>query len=477
LATTAHLARAAIEGCGMVWRILLGIVILLLVAFGGFYAWTWRSELPPIASVPQFDPAAVKKGAELAAVGNCAVCHTQSGGRPYAGGFPVESPFGAIYATNITPDRDTGIGTWSEDAFRRALREGVGRDGTHFYPAFPYDHFTRTSDADIGALYAFLMTREPVRQQNKSPELIFPLNWRLFASAWQLLFLHEGAYQPNPGQSAEWNRGAYLAESLGHCGACHTPRNALGAEKGGKDQFSGGMGEGWVASALNASSPAPVPWTADQLYAFLRNGFADQHGVAAGPMHPVVHSLRNVSDEDVRAIATYIASKQGPLDKAARDKQTRAALDFARKREAKVLPEAKPVATTGAAPAESKTPASSSNTSQRDGAAIFAGACATCHHEGGRLPVSRPIALGLSSVVNEHDSTNFMHIVLNGIHPPYGERGPLMPGFSGALTDAQIVALANYVRGHYSQKPAWQNVQNALADARKNETPAREAAQ
>src|SRR5579875_1119449 len=214
----------------MLGRILVGLVVVLAIAFGAFYAWQWREELPATTiSVSSFDPGIVAKGAQLAAIGSCAVCHTSSRGKPYAGGFPVQTPCGVVYATNITPDRDTGIGTWSEEAFRRAMREGVGRKGTHFYPAFPYDHFTKVTDGDISALYAFLMTREPVHQPNRPPQLTFPLNWRIFAAAWQLLFLNTGAYQNDPKQSAEWNRGAYLVEGLGHCGACHTPRNRLGA--------------------------------------------------------------------------------------------------------------------------------------------------------------------------------------------------------------------------------------------------------
>ena len=263
----------------MVWRILAGVILVLILAFVGFYAWSWRAEIPALAAAPQpnsFSDDQVKRGAQLAALGDCTTCHTTANGRPYAGGLPVPTPFGTIYATNITPDRETGIGSWPEEAFRRALREGVGRKGTHYYPAFPYDHFTLASDDDIAAIYAFLMTREPVKQANKAPDLMFPLNSRLFAAGWQLFFLHKGPYQPDAAKDAEWNRGAYLASSIGHCGACHTPRNALGAEQRG-NRFGGGVAENWVGPALNASSPAPVPWTADQLYAYLRNGFADRH--------------------------------------------------------------------------------------------------------------------------------------------------------------------------------------------------------
>ena len=447
----------------MLRRILLGLAIMLAVAFGAFYAWQWRGELPPAStSAHAFDPGIVAKGAQLAAIGECGVCHTRAGGRPYAGGFPVQTPFGVVYGTNITPDRETGIGAWSEEAFRRAMREGVARDGTHLYPAFPYDHFTRLTDGDISALYAFLMTREPAAQANRQPQLDFPLNFRIFAAGWQLLFLSKGPYRSDPAQSAAWNRGAYLVEGVGHCGGCHTPRNAFGAERK-HEAYGGGASEGWSAPALNASSPAPVPWTVDQLTAYLKAGFADQHGFAAGPMQPVVANLGKAADADVRAIATYVASFIGPRNAADRQRQTDAALAFARQRAVNIGDLAR--TTTGVASAGDRSA----------GGVLFAGACASCHRSGGGLPASRPIALALSTTVNTSDPANLLRIVVDGIHPPAGERGPIMPGFSGALTDPQIVALADYVRAHYSRGQAWPNIAAALADIRRNPTPAMEA--
>lgn len=449
----------------MIWRTLAGFVVVIAVAFGAFYAWAWNSEIPPASpSASAFDPGIIAKGAQLAAVGDCAICHTQAGGKPFAGGFPVATPFGTIYGSNITPDPETGIGNWSEAAFRRAMRSGVDRDGDHLYPAFPYDHFTKTSDSDIAAIYAFLMTREPVKQKNPPSQLVPPLNWRLFAAGWKLLFLDSGPYQPSTSQSAEWNRGAYLVTGLGHCGACHTPRNALGAEKG-SDSFAGGEAEGWRAPALNASSPAPVPWSADQLYAYLRNGFADRHGFAAGPMQPVVRGLRKMPDADVRAVATYVASLSGSQDAAQRQRRTQAALDFARARAVKVSAIQAAGATTGATPSDGG----------NNGALIFAGACASCHHSGGALPISRPIELGLSTPVNEPGPTDLIRLVLDGIHPPPGERGPIMPGFAGALTDPQIVALATYVRSQYSRQPAWADVAGTVSKLRQKKPPAMEA--
>jgi mono/diheme cytochrome c family protein len=308
------------------------------------------------------------------------------------------------------------------------------------------------------------MTREPVHQPNRPTRLAFPLNWRPLAAAWQLLYLRQGPYRPDPSKSSEWNRGAYLVAGAGHCGACHTPRNALGAENR-SDRFGGGEAEDWYAPALNAASPAPVPWTVDQLYAYLRTGYTDQHGFAAGPMQSVVLSLRKVSDADVHAIATYIASINGPRDPAARKRQTEGALSFAAQRAATVTG-ISPRGTTGTA---------SAGSGVASGAALFAGACATCHHSGGGLPISRPVALGLSTPVNEPDPINFLRIVLEGVHPPLGQRGPIMPSFSGALTDPQIEALADYVRTQYSRGGRWTNVAPTLAKMRQQQTPTMES--
>jgi mono/diheme cytochrome c family protein len=449
----------------MIWRFVIGVIVVVVLAFFGFYAWAWHSEIAPIdrPAVTAFDPAVVAQGAKLAAIGDCAVCHTTAGGRPYAGGFPVETPFGTVYGTNITPDTKTGIGNWSEAVFRRALRDGVDRRGNHLYPAFPYDHFTKATDNDIAALYAFLMTRTPVDQRNRPPDIMFPLNWRLFAAGWKLLFLSKGPYRPNRAEDDQWNRGAYLVAGLGHCGACHTPRNFLGAEQRDK-ALSGGEGEGWHAPALNAASPAPVPWSADQFYAYLRHGFAREHGHVAGPMQPVVRDLQKADDADVHAIAAYLASLS-KLEAAERQQRSKAAQQFADSRAIKV-PEASAHAS---APAAEKGGTRAGPVGHAiSGSEIFAGACATCHHQGGRLPISRPVELGLSTPVNNPDPRNLFHIILDGIHPPLGQRGALMPGFSGALTDQQIIALVGYVRTHFSRKPPWSDVASVLKSIRRS---------
>ncbi|MFL6790230.1 MAG: cytochrome c, partial [Bradyrhizobium sp.] len=235
------------------------IAVVLIVGAAAAFAIVWR---PTIAAIEPpaprtFDAALVKHGRDLAAIGNCNDCHTIRGGKNFAGGLPVPTPFGTIYSSNITPDRESGIGQWSEAAFRRAMRDGVNREGRHLYPTFPYDHFTNVSDEDDRALYAFLMTRQPVRAGARENQLSFPFNQRPLIAGWKLLFLRRDGYQADATKSAEWNRGAYLVAGLAHCGACHTPRNALGAERV-TAQFSGGDVDNWLAYALNDRSHAPV---------------------------------------------------------------------------------------------------------------------------------------------------------------------------------------------------------------------------
>jgi mono/diheme cytochrome c family protein len=263
--------------------ILLALLAVIAVLVLGLAGLSWRPAIAFI-TLPEktaFDETLIGKGRALALIGNCNDCHTRPGGVPYAGGRALSTPFGTIHSTNITPEPDAGIGRWSEDAFRRAMHEGVSRDGHHLYPAFPYDHFTKLTDDDVRALYAFLMTRAPVRAEIPPNDISFPFNLRPLIAGWKLLFFEPGRFQTVAGQDPQWTRGAYLVDALAHCGACHTPRNILGAERRSKF-LAGGEAEGWHAPALDRSSTAPVAWTQDQLFIYLRRGFVEPHGVAAG---------------------------------------------------------------------------------------------------------------------------------------------------------------------------------------------------
>jgi mono/diheme cytochrome c family protein len=416
----------------MLRKILLIVIIIVVVAGGAAAALAWRPAIDKVArpAAASFDPALVKRGGELAALGNCTSCHTAPGGHAFAGGLALPTPFGTIYSTNITPDEQTGIGTWSEEAFRRALWEGVDRGGRHLYPAFPYDHFTLIDERDVNALYAFVMTREPVAATAPANKLPFPLNVRPLLAGWKLLFLRTGRFQPDANQSAEWNRGAYLVNGLAHCGACHTPRNALGARK--KDRaFAGGEAEGWTAYALDGTSPAPMRWDAAALAFYLRNGWHRDHGVARGPMSEVIENLSMAPAADVQAVATYIASVAGTRAQPA-------------SREHKDAPDA-----------DTRMP----------GAAIYAAACAPCH-DAGRAPPYGGIDLARSTGPNGPNARNVTDVILWGLPAQDEQRRPIMPGFAGTLNDRQLADLLAYVRARFSDKPAWTDVDKDIREAR-----------
>ena len=423
----------------------IGAIVAALLVGGAASAFVvaWRPALAAIdPPAPQsFDVALIKRGRELAAIGNCNSCHTTRGGKNFAGGRPVPTPCCTIFSSNITPDADSGIGRWSEEAFRRAMRSGVDREGRHLYPTFPYYHFINVSDEDDRALYAFLMTREPVQAPQRENQLAFPFNQRVVVAAWKLLFLRHSNVEPNPTKSAEWNRGAYLVEGLAHCGACHTPRNVLGAERK-RAAFSGGDADNWKAFAINAESPSPVPWDAAALYAYLRDGWHSDHGTARGPMAEVVSDLSSVSASDVRAIATYMADISGapPQDRKAKGEAA--------------LAQAK---STTAAPANSP------------GAAIYAAACATCH-ESGRPPPYGGINLGLSTAISAPDPRNLTNIVLSGVRPVEGERSPIMPAFSDSMSDAEIAVLLKYLHARFSDQPPWTGLEGIIEEARRTQT-------
>src|SRR5260370_27114422 len=265
--------------------------------------------MAPTAPPPpqSFAPELIAKGEALAGGGYCAECHTAKGGQKFAGGYPMPTPFGVLYSTNITPDPETGIGRWSEEAFARAMHECVARNGSNLSPAFRFDHFTKVTDEDVKALYAYFMTRPPIRAMAQSNTVPFPLNIRLFQAGWKLLFVTNGRYQPDTTKTAEWNRGAYPAEALSHCGACHTPRNLLGAEKSSQ-AYAGAEIDGWIAPPLTDANPAPAPWSQADLFSYLRSGSSALHGTAAGSMSPVVHDgLAKLPDSDIDAISTYVS--------------------------------------------------------------------------------------------------------------------------------------------------------------------------
>jgi mono/diheme cytochrome c family protein len=433
-------------------RVLAGFVVVAVLAAIGFLMWAHRGEIAVATPPTSFDRELVARGEKLAAMGNCASCHTVPGGFAFAGGVSIPTEFGTVYGTNITPDHDTGIGSWSQEAFFRAMREGIDRAGNHLYPAFPYDHFTKLEDGDLSALYAYLMTRTAVRARAPKNDLAFPLGFRPLLAGWKLLFFEPGRFQADPQQSAEMNRGAYLADALAHCGACHTPRNALGAEQR-RGEFAGGASAAWAAPAIDASNPAPVPWTAATLTAYLRRGRADHHGAAAGPMQEVARNLAVAEGDDVRALATFVASRMGAPSQE-RDERARGLIAAAAER----LPFNVPAPETMGSAAAS-VPA---------GAALYAGACAVCH-DAARTGGMDAIDLTLATGVQLASPRNFLNVVLHGIRSPQHPSAVLMPGFAGAFTDAQLAELAAYVRATYSIRPPWPDIAATVRDIRRGE--------
>jgi mono/diheme cytochrome c family protein len=422
-------------------RVLIYLIPLGFLGVLGFGALALRPAIAPIAPSPpeSFAPELVAKGKALAAGGYCAECHTVKGGQSFAGGYPMLTPFGVLYSTNITPDIETGVGTWSEEAFARALRDGIARDGSLLFPAFPYNHFTKLSDDDVRALYAYFMTRVPVRAPARTNGLPFPLNIRYLQAGWRLLFFRAGRFQPDVSKSAEWNRGAYLALGLSHCGACHTPRNVLGAEKAG-DAYAGAVVDSWIAPPLNAANPAPVPWTRDELFSYLRNGMSLLHGNAAGPMSPVVHGLSALSDSDVRAIAAYFAG-----------------IDHAAERSAS--------ADAAVARAMSFAPLGTGQEFDAD-ARLYMIACASCHYNAGRSPLAVRPDLALNSAVNLPDPTNLIEVVMHGVGANEGISGVVMPGFAQALSDTDIARIAAYLRRTRTNLPTWPDLDTKIAAIR-----------
>ena len=421
-------------------RIVLVLLLAGMILFAGFLAFAHR---PAIAEVTppargSFATGDIARGATLALIGNCTSCHSAAGGRPFAGGVPIATPFGTLYGSNITPDPTAGMGRWSEAAFARAMREGVARDGSHLYPAFPYDHFSRVGDADIHALYAYLMTREAVHNVPPANRLIPPLGFRPLLAGWKLLFFRPARFSPDPRQDALWNRGAYLGEGLAHCGGCHSPRGPLGNEERGH-AYAGGWAEGWYSPPINSGSPAVRAWTAERLHDYLRSGLSSTHAAAAGPMGEVARNLAQVPDADVRAIATYYASLMAGAPAARHEP----ALADRKAAAAKAHPE---------------------------GAALFAGACAACHEPGAAMMVAGRPALPLGTQFHEATPRDVIQTIIRGVSPPVGAQGPYMPAYGGTLTDRQVAQVAAYLQARYGTV-RWGDLEKEVARARKEGQP------
>lgn len=419
------------------------IVSLVLIAGVGLFSlYAWHSPIEPISSADnaQFTSEEIVQGRILAAAGYCSTCHTPADGQLYAGNYAMHTEFGTIYTSNITPDKETGIGSWSLEAFERAMRSGVSRDGHHLLPAFPYEHFNKMSDADIKAIYAYIMTSIPaVNQLKKDNAIPFPLNIRWLQAGWKLLFADTAPFVAQSAKSPEWNRGAYLAEGVSHCGACHTPRNAVGAEKR-DNMYAGAAIDGWIAPSLTTTNPAPLPWRAQDIFEYLTTGNSPYHDSAAGPMAPVVHDgMSALSESDVMAISIYFANVAGvnsDQDFSA-NSQLISAIDAQQ-----TIPDLR----------------------LDQGANLYALACQSCHYSGQDIVKGRPL-LSLGSSLHLAEPTNLINVILDGFHADQGLKDIVMPAYREAFSDEDIALIAGYLRQSAGEK-AWPNLISKVGEVR-----------
>lgn len=424
-----------------------GLVLLLLVVVVGF---SWPPALADVEQVQTsfFSAEQINKGAILAGIGNCAACHTVKGGGEFAGGLPIVTPFGRVYSSNITPDPETGIGRWSQEAFKRALHDGVRQDGANLFPTFPYTYFSHIKDDDISALYAYFMTRPPIQSVSIKNTLPFPLNIRALQTFWKWLYFDKSPLLPDVNKSEEWNRGRYLAEGAAHCAACHTPRNSLGGERKNAS-YAGATIDGWYSPALTSANPALVIWSESEIYAYLRYGKTQLHGVAIGPMAEVVHiGLAKATNADVHALAAYFSDLNGATQNA----QNTLAIDAI---VAKVTAQSSQV----------------SNLYSDHGAALYVAACASCHSNSATSTNSSRPELGFSATLFAPDPTNFLQVILYGIDRKDGSSAMMMPGFETALTNTDIVQMAAYLRRSRTTQPPWLNLENDIATIRRAHQP------
>ncbi|HTJ63136.1 MAG TPA: cytochrome c [Alphaproteobacteria bacterium] len=396
------------------------------------------------SSAPE-DPL-VAKGKYLATIGDCISCHTRPGGEEFAGGLPLKTPFGTVYTPNLTQDKDTGIGGWTEEQLVRAMREGVDDDGDHLYPVFPFTAYTKVTDEDAKAIYAYLKTIKPVSYTPPKNQMSFPYSQRWLLTFWNKMFFKPGAYQPDPKQSAEWNRGAYLVQGLGHCGACHTPRGALGNEKEEmaltgavyNDEILDSVHEQeivkqdnmvreWSTANLTQSKGGIATWSAEEIAQYLKTGHTDYAG-ATGPMATVVaNSTKYLTDEDAKAMGVYLKSLPAidrPIDKAPTADQ------------------------------------------MQKGEIAFTVRCGDCHLPTGlgspKTPEADPTKVSPPLVGNPiilaHDPQSLINIILYGAHEKVldDKAWPKMPGFELdfglGMDDEQVAALATYVRNSWGNK-------------------------
>ena len=430
-------------------NILLGLVVLVAIVGIGWVAWLATGP-GPLAFATAGQPAGavysgpsptgvpdelaqadlITRGEYLTRAADCLGCHTaQDGGTPWAGARAFKTSFGTIYSTNITPDRATGIGAWTDAEFLRSLKQGVGRHGEFLYPAFPYESYAQMADADALAIKAYLFTLKPVRLATPANTLIPPLDHRELMGVWKALFSHEQEFRPLAGRSAEWNRGAYLAEALAHCGDCHTPRT-LAQSLDNRRKFAGGSASGWNAYNITADRLTGLgAWSDDEIAQYLSTGHAKGRGTATGPMGDAVDlGLSHLTPGDVHAIVVYLRSIPALASKS--------------------------VSPSLAGPASSSARQAVPVVGEARGKGIFEGACASCHGWDGSGQLTTYATLTGARAVNDPSAVNVAHVVLAGSRRRTASGEVFMPAFGHAYSDAEIAAVANYVTTRFGAQPS-----------------------
>jgi mono/diheme cytochrome c family protein len=359
--------------------------------------------------------AEIARGKALVTAGDCIACHTAPGGKPFAGGLALQTPFGAIMTPNITPDTATGIGSWSADDFARAMHEGKRPGGTRLYPAFPYTYYTKVTRSDVDAIYTYLRSLEPASNTVNRSTLPFPFSIRTTMAVWNGMFFTPGEFKADPAKSQEFNRGAYLVEGLGHCGACHTPLNALGSNKADRT-LQGGQIDNWTVPNITNDAQAGLgKWSVEEIVQYLKNGQA-RGVIASGPMKDVVeNSTAKMPDADLKAMAVYLKER-------------------------------------GAAGSPAPSPVAASDGRMKVGEAIFVDTCAACHVRTGEGIAHLFPKLAGATIAAQDDPASLIHIVITGGQGAATDKhptAPAMPSFGYRLSDEQIAAVVTYVRNSW----------------------------